>query len=323
MLYHNNRITQVAQLLQHLDEAFRVTAMQANTRFVQDVKAAHKTASQRGSEVDALALAARKAIGSTVESKVTQTDIQQVLQSIPYFCENAFSNLFLVFIEVETFHPRQQFADRYVNQFSNALPSHLHVVRFGPESCAMTFGTDCLSTISGQHDAVLYLILSLPEEVEEGINRHQSPLTFLGIYLPIGWDEHFLATQGFLLQLSYAIGRGWEHARNAVPEPVFLLLCQFEVWFEDGKTALGVKADEPCFPLAHLFASPTHHCSVVEAQGGVGYYHLFVYADNLTEAFTFGTGSDGGIKGKEFVGRLLEGYAVCLKACTELVSFAT
>ena len=57
-------------------------------------------------------------------------------------------------------------------------------------------------------------------------------------------------------------------------------------------------------------------------QGSIGNDHLLVDAYHLAEAFALWAGTDGRVEGKELVGRLLEGDAVGLEACTELVLLA-
>ena len=46
VFYHDHRVAQVAQFLQHLDQPKRVARMQTDTRLVQDVHATHQAATK-------------------------------------------------------------------------------------------------------------------------------------------------------------------------------------------------------------------------------------------------------------------------------------
>ena len=75
MLYDNDRVAEVAKLLQHLDEPFCVAAVEADTRFVQNIETPHQAASQRCGEVDALAFTSRKAVRRAIQRQVTKADV--------------------------------------------------------------------------------------------------------------------------------------------------------------------------------------------------------------------------------------------------------
>ena len=89
----------------------------------------------------------------------------------------------------------------------------------------MTFGTRGLAPIASQHNAVLNLVLSLSEHLEELVYAEHAPFFLLGRKLPsIGNLDAFLAFRCML-------------NRTPVPEPVFLVLCQFEVGLEYGESS--------------------------------------------------------------------------------------
>ena len=107
MLHHNNRIAQVAELLQDLDEPLRVATMQADAGLVEDIEAANETAAKRGCKVDALTLATRQAVRWAIKRQVAQADVQEVLQAVLDFREDALRNLLFVLAQLEALHPRQ------------------------------------------------------------------------------------------------------------------------------------------------------------------------------------------------------------------------
>ena len=125
----------------------------------------------------------------------------------------------------------------------------------------MTDGTVGLAAVTGQHDAVLYLVLILPDHLEELIDTW-----FL-----------FLATVR------------WQ----SVPQPVFLLLCQVHVWLEDGEVIVGGVTDEPLLPLLHLLAMPADDAAFVDRERGIGNDQSLVDADDLAESLTLRASADG------------------------------
>ena len=159
----------------------------------------------------------------------------------------------------------------------------------------MTFGADGLSPVSGQHDPILNLVLSLTQHFEECVYAEQAPL--LG--------EEFLFLFGDIV---------WE---GAMPEPVLLLLGEFVIRLEDGESPFGIESDKPVLPFAHLFSSPAHHGTLIHTQGGVGYDQMFVYAYDFAKSFAIGAGTCGRVEGEHIVTGLLKGDTVGLKPGAE------
>ena len=202
-----------------------------------------------------------------------------------------------MFAERDAFEPPFQFRDRQIHQVDDAASAHFHVAGFGAESRSVTLRAHRLSAISGQHDAVLNLVLSLAQILEEGVDGHQSPFLFLGSQ-----------TSLFVGQI---VGEG------AVPEPVLLLAAELEVGFVDGKSTFGIEADEPFFPFAHLLAAPAHDRALIDRQCRVRHHQVLVDAYDAPKALALRAGPGWGVEGKEFVGRFLEGDAVGLESHAE------
>src|SRR5580700_466501 len=77
VLHHQNRVPQIAQVLQDLDQAVRVAAMQADGRLIQHIERAHQPRSQRGSELNALRFTPRERRREAVERQIFQAHIVQ------------------------------------------------------------------------------------------------------------------------------------------------------------------------------------------------------------------------------------------------------
>ena len=176
----------------------------------------------------------------------------------------------------------------HLYQVGNASSAYLDILRLGLQARTVTRRTSGLTSVSGQHHAILYLVLVLLYHVEEEVD-----------------------TRFFLLSLIR-----WK----PVPEPVLLLLGQVHVRLEDGEVVFGCMLTEPVFPFAHLGAVPTNHTSVVNAQGGIGNHEFLVDTHDTTEALTLRTSASGRVKREQLVAWFLESDAVGLELHREVVA---
>ena len=82
-----------------------IPRVQSYRRLVEDIERPHETAAQRGTEVDALALATAQRIRQTVECEIAQTHVQQELDARAYFRQQTLSNLCIVVVELQIVKP--------------------------------------------------------------------------------------------------------------------------------------------------------------------------------------------------------------------------
>ena len=82
VLNYQNRISQVAQVVQNLDQAVSVATMQADRRLVQHIQSSDQARAQRSRQLNALRFAARKRGGQPVQGQIFQAHINQKLQSL-------------------------------------------------------------------------------------------------------------------------------------------------------------------------------------------------------------------------------------------------
>ena len=75
VLDDEDRVSQVAQVVQDLDQPMRVAAVQADGRLVEHIERADQARSERSCELDALRFAARKCRGKPVERQVFEADV--------------------------------------------------------------------------------------------------------------------------------------------------------------------------------------------------------------------------------------------------------
>ena len=86
----------------------RITRMKPDTRLVEYIQRTDKRGTERGSEVDALTLAARKRRRQAVECEIFQPYIHQEAQSIVNFFQQSVGHGTVVFIELQILKPLAQ-----------------------------------------------------------------------------------------------------------------------------------------------------------------------------------------------------------------------
>ena len=149
----------------------------------------------------------------------------------------------------------------------------------------MAHGTLRLAAITGQHDAVLYLVLVFLEHTEEGVKAN-------------------------VLRA------------RAVPEYVLLPARQVVVRREYREPERVGPAAEFVLPLSHLFAAPAYDGAVVHTLRRIRYDKVFVDADDAAEALAPRARPQRRVERKHIVVGLFEGDAVGFEAGRENVQGA-
>ena len=88
VLDDDQRIPDIAQANQGLDQPFIVALMQTNARFIEDVKHSHQARPDLRRQSNALGFAARKGVGGALESQIVESDIDQESESLADLFEN-------------------------------------------------------------------------------------------------------------------------------------------------------------------------------------------------------------------------------------------
>src|SRR5207302_5225910 len=89
----NNRVAEIAQPPQGVEKPRIIALMQANRRFVQDIKHAGQARPNLRGEPDALALAARQRAGSAGKGEIVETDIDKERKPVGNLFQNALGDL--------------------------------------------------------------------------------------------------------------------------------------------------------------------------------------------------------------------------------------
>ena len=75
MLYHNDGITQVAQMTQSVDQLVIIPLMQTDARFIQNIQNSHEGRTDLGCKADTLTFSARQSCRCSGEGQIIQTNI--------------------------------------------------------------------------------------------------------------------------------------------------------------------------------------------------------------------------------------------------------
>ena len=133
-----------------------------------------------------------------------------------------------------------EFRYGHLDKLVDILSSYLYVTCLLPEACAVTVGADGFAAVSGQHYAVLDLVLALLKHLEEVVNAGLLPSA--------------------LVNASAA----------SVPQIVFLLLGELVIWCEYGEIVFLCVKDKVILPTGHHVAAPADYSTVINAECAVG-----------------------------------------------------
>ena len=95
VLHHQDRVPQVAQLFENMNQPRRVPRMQPDRRLIQHIQRANKPRAQRSGQLNALRLAAGERRSQPVQRQVLQAHRIQKTQPLPHFFQNRPGNLLL------------------------------------------------------------------------------------------------------------------------------------------------------------------------------------------------------------------------------------
>ncbi len=95
VLDHQDRVAQIAQLVQNPNQPRRVSRVQPDRRLIEHIERAHQARSQRRRQLNALRFPARQRRRQPIQGQVVQADGVEKCQPLPNLLQNAPRNLFL------------------------------------------------------------------------------------------------------------------------------------------------------------------------------------------------------------------------------------
>ena len=112
MLDHQQRVAQVAEFFQRIQQTMVVAGMQADRRLVEHVEYAAQPAAQLRRQPDALHLAAGKRRGGSGKRQIFKTDVDQELHSVDDLAGDLAGDLPFGVVQLPTLQLSQQSAQR-------------------------------------------------------------------------------------------------------------------------------------------------------------------------------------------------------------------
>ena len=124
VLDHDHGVAEVAQPLQRLEQARVVALVQADRGLVEHVEHAGQAGADLRGEPDALALAARQRAGSARQREVFEADIDQEVEPLADFLEDAAGDLVLLRRELgrQRREPFRRRASRHLGDLADVRP---------------------------------------------------------------------------------------------------------------------------------------------------------------------------------------------------------
>ena len=145
VLHHNDRVAQIAQLLQRVYQPYIIALMQSDTRFIQYIKHIHQLAPYLRSQADTLTLASGQRSRRAAQRQIIQSHIQQESQTRTNLLQDFRRDtvLLLVHLSIQIIYPILQFRDIHSRQFGNVLSRYAIMQRFLVQPLPMALRTRC------------------------------------------------------------------------------------------------------------------------------------------------------------------------------------
>src|SRR5690606_8536275 len=137
VLDHNDRVTEVTQTREGLEQAPVVALVQADRRLVEHVEHAGQVRSDLRGEADALPLAARQRRRAAREREIADADIVEEAQAIADFADDARGDHGLAVAQLERLDERKRLADGQLDVLADGAPRQAHRPALGPQPPAL------------------------------------------------------------------------------------------------------------------------------------------------------------------------------------------
>ena len=138
VLNDEQRVAEVAQLVQGADQACVVARVEADGRFVEDVEHTAQTAANLAGEADALRFATGECRRSAADGEILQPDFDQKGEAIGNFADQFAGNLFLLSRQFPFTNDRQQITQRRPAVLVDRAALELHRPRIVAQSATTT-----------------------------------------------------------------------------------------------------------------------------------------------------------------------------------------
>ena len=178
MLDHQNRVTQVAQIVQYFDQEMRIPAVQSDGWLIQHVKRSHQARAQRSGQLNALGFAARQRGRQPVERQILQPYFIQEPQALADLQQQPVGNACFLVRQSKRFKELRRGFDRHAADIADILAVDLHLPRLDAQAGSMAGGTHGISPIAAQEYADMKLVFLPLQIVKETAHSRKTPFAF-------------------------------------------------------------------------------------------------------------------------------------------------
>src|SRR5271168_517326 len=121
VLDHQHRVAEFLEALEGREQALIVALMKSYRRLVEDVEHANQARADLRGETNALALTAREAPRSAIESQILEADVGEKIQPLANFLEDEPRDFGLLRAQLRRGEERERLLDRHRSHFGNRL----------------------------------------------------------------------------------------------------------------------------------------------------------------------------------------------------------
>ncbi len=141
MLNYQDRVAEIAQCCQRIEQATIVSGVQTNRRLVQNVEHAAQLRSDLSGQTNSLSFTARQSCGRTVKRQVTEADRLEKAQARLDLSQNQSRDLFFSRIQFDLIEGFNCILDRHRRVVGNTTSADPHGERVRAQPSALTLMT--------------------------------------------------------------------------------------------------------------------------------------------------------------------------------------
>src|SRR4051812_9849121 len=138
MFDYQDRVSQIAQVVQDIDQLCRVATVQADRRFVEYVERSHQSRAERCRELDSLCLASRERRSHPAERQILQADFIQEAQPVADLFQKFVGHLVLSFSEFQRSKELCRFSNRKTADVTNVFAADPNLSCLSPQTLPST-----------------------------------------------------------------------------------------------------------------------------------------------------------------------------------------
>ena len=149
VFHHNECISQIPHSFQGGKQFVIVPLVEADGRFIQNIKHPHQTGTDLGGQTDALGFTTGKGRRSPGEGQIFQAHIGKEGETAFYFPKNLVCNDFFLICQFQLFQKGEQLRNGHIGYFCNILTAHPEGQAFRTETGSVAYGAGLFNEVIG------------------------------------------------------------------------------------------------------------------------------------------------------------------------------